>query len=193
MARTSKSYGVSRPSKKNSKVLDYSYGETPKVVEPVVKNGQNDVDDEREDNDEDDLIVGSRTSTKTKRQKDDDFMERVQEREAKRLANSKYLGYNDFTNGGNNTTTTSEKDSIKTWNRFIGYVLIRIVSPFILIGHCLFMGYNLWQVYKFNFGHEDLTKQFIMPIVVGVISLHSVIVHFINKSLFKDNYYKKRV
>lgn len=170
---------VQRPSKKATP-LDYSYGESPSAS----GNAGIEIVDGDEDDDEDDLIVGSRTSAVTNRTKQDDLMERVRLREAKRLANSKYLGYNDFASG--------ESESIIAWNRFIGYVLIRIVSPFILIGHCFYLGYYLWKVYEFNFAHSDLTKQYIMPIVVGVICLHSVIVHFINKSLFKSNYYKRR-
>lgn len=174
--------------------LDYTYGEETSVsVTPPP------VDSHLQD---DDLLVGSRTSTLTNKAKDEDLIERVRQREARRMANSKYLGYNEFSgvgsvNAGRGTPSSEDNvlvasTSAKAWNMFIGYILIRIISPFLLIGHCLYTGYFLWFVYHFNFGHPDLQQQFVMPIVVGVLCLHSVGVHLLNKIIFKSNYYKKR-
>lgn len=192
---------MTKPSRNNrskSKFeLDYNYGSdpTPKddntVNEP--KNDKTDFSDE--------LIIGSRSTEKLalKNKKREEDIKKTETR----IARTKYLGYLDYQrmkekkkleNGGDEAETHGEGESfenlsIKSWNVFIGFTCIRIVAPVFLILHTISIIFVFWKVYNFSFDKE---LNGVMPIIMVPISLNLMLVHYINKWLFSNNYYKLR-
>lgn len=175
--------------------LDYNYG-SDSTVKDSTKVDEPKNDDKSEFSDE--LIVGSRSNEKLelKNKKREEDIKKTETR----IARSKYLGYLDYERmqkkkqienaDGSETNGEGFKDlSIKSWNVFIGFTCIRIISPLFLILHTISIIFVLWKVYNFSFD-KDLNDA--MPFIMIPISLNLILVHYLNKQLFSDNYYKLR-
>lgn len=200
---------VGKNSKKNQK-LDYTYGEEEVLANKKIDNStidddyeivEREMEEESEINeDKEELIIGSQKRMNDKRQKDNELHERALSAQEERRLKQKYLGYSDFITNGydSNGYKFDENDDFKSldtkgWNMVIGYVLIRIFAPLILIFHGIVVGLVLWKVYEFDFTPESkLSKDNAMPWIAGAMSLNVFIVHYVSKYLFSNNYYKLR-
>lgn len=190
--------GTARGSRKTA-TLDYSYGEErpqPSEELPVPTD-----EDSATGEDNDELIVGSRKHMAAKKAKDEELQERVRARQARREKSQKYLGYSDFLNSNecdSNGYRFDENDDFGRldeagWNRIIGFVLIRIVAPLLLVVQGIVVGLVLWRVYEFDFSPTGvLASQNCLPWIAGALSMNAFLVHGISKQLFRRNYYKLR-
>ena len=106
------------------------------------------------------------------------------------LSYSDFLNRNDYDTGGyrrDDTDDFAQLDS-RGWCLLIGYILVRVCSPLLLVAHALVLGLVLWRVH-----HFDLTNlQREMPPACGALAVHVFWVHLVAKLLFRENYYKRR-
>lgn len=195
--------GGARGSRKKT-TLDYSYGEetaastTTAAAVPLAEEQPgpdgDDVNDE--------LVVGSRKKMKDKQAKELERHERARARQARREKAQKYLGYSDFLNSSEcdrNGYRFDETDDFHRldeagWNRVVGFVLVRIVSPLILVVQGIVVGLVLWRVYDLDFSPTGvLAQQNCLPWVAGALSLNAFLVHGLSKHVFFcKSYYKPR-
>lgn len=152
--------------------LDYTYG-SEATQAPEENAGAETAPAETPD--DDDLVVQS-ASGMTAKQVQADLLERVRLREERRLASAKYVGYGDFARQRDSGTDSG-------YCCYIGYLLIRIISPLVLVFHGV--GMLAWLYLK-----PIQMRQ--MPALLLLIGFHTLIVHLGNKSLFSRNYYKLR-
>lgn len=192
--------------------LDYSYGEESDVLGNGGAAGEGTANegtglDNEEDKDiimkeieeNDELIIGSSKAMADKKHKDKANLNKAKNKQREKMKNSKYLGYEDLVNGYDKNgykfdeSDDFEKLDYKGWNLIIGYILIRIVSPVILIFHAVVIGLVLWKVYNFDFSPDsEIARLNCMPYITGCLSLNAFFVHWVSKYLFKSNYYKPR-
>lgn len=193
---------MSRPVKANNRKkgapeFDYTYGEEDKGT-LLPKEGQPNADESSSD----ELIVGSKKKMEETTQKEADLDRRAKEFQKAKEEKQKYLSYSDFVNNDDYETNGYKYDKdddfakmdVSGWSLMIGFILIRVVSPLILILHGIVIGLVLWKVYEFDFSVESpLVKTNSMPWVTGALSVNAFVVHWLSKFLFKNNYYKPRV
>ncbi|ODV82794.1 hypothetical protein CANARDRAFT_109577 [[Candida] arabinofermentans NRRL YB-2248] len=99
---------------------------------------------------------------------------------------SKYATLGDL----DNKDSEDEPFDDKKWAKLIGFVSIRVISPLILILHCLSTILYIWYYHSFTIDDELLSK---MPYIMGPLSLNLFAVHFFNKWFFRNTFYKPRV
>lgn len=203
--------GTVKPTNNRKKLnLDYSYGEDSKTTsiqnesEIIIENGDKDEEEIIDDdinNDNELIIAGSKKAIKDKTFKDQDKKRRAKEFQKSKEKGQKYLGYNDFLNNDErdpNGYKFDESDDFKKldeigWNRLIGFLLIRLLAPIILVLHGVISGLVLWKVYEFDFSVDgDLIANNRMPWIAGAWSINLFLVHWLSKYLFRHNYYKLR-
>lgn len=116
-------------------------------------------------------------------------------------AKRKYLSYSDFatrtdyeTNGYTyDGTDDFGRLDVAGWARMVGFVLVRMVSPLMLVAHAVVLGLVLWKYYAFDFSAGGvLAQQNVLPWAMGAICMHAAVVHGVAKQLFSHNYYKRR-
>ncbi|KAG0672050.1 hypothetical protein C6P40_003577 [Pichia californica] len=192
---------MSKPSTKGRGIrtkldLDYSYGEEPK--KSLNKIEFEDQDKDIIENDEDELLV---SGSEEAHLKDEDKKKRAREFEARKTKGQKYLGYNDFLNKEERDTNGykfDESDDFKKldekgWNKFIGFLSVRVIAPLILIIHGVTTGLVFWKVYQFDFSvNSQLITENLMPWIAGAWSINLFLVHYITKRIFRHNYFKLR-
>lgn len=158
-----------------TKKLDYTYGQEPKV---------------------------STTSTAASSDdKESEIHARARARAAAHEAKRKYLSYSDFlthtdyeTNGyAYDRTDDFSRLDATGWARIIGFVLVRMVSPLMLVLHAAVLGLVLWKGYSLDFSASSvLAQQNVLPWTMGALTVHAAAVHGLAKLLFAHNYYKRK-
>ncbi|GMM31295.1 hypothetical protein DAMA08_040400 [Martiniozyma asiatica (nom. inval.)] len=200
MARSSSKNVKPAPGKKG-KILDFSYGETEQAVKGKSQNESKEEQLEQDQTEEDQLIIGSHKSMIDSKQKQEIEEKKMLANQEAKMKNQLYFGYSDFVQSKLNPSDPAaptaqagfDNYSEKAWNMFIGYVLIRVIAPIILVTHCLTIILVVYWKYNFDFSVDsELTRSNAMPYVMGAMCIHSLIVHVFNKKIFSRNYYKKR-
>lgn len=182
--------------------LDYSYGEETPAATTTAAAAPSAAEQAGFDDDADELVVGSRKKMKDKQTKELERHERARAHQARREKAQKYLGYSDFLNSSecdSNGYRFDETDDFHKldeagWNRVVGFVLVRIVSPLILVVQGIVVGLVLWRVYDLDFSPTGvLAQQNCLPWVAGALSLNAFLVHGLSKHVFFcKSYYKPR-
>lgn len=78
----------------------------------------------------------------------------------------------------------------QSWSLIIGFVLIRVLSPLILVLHTVFTFGYMWFKFRLRLDNPVLAK--IYPYLMTWLCLDLLIVQFGNKWLFSHNYYRLR-
>jgi hypothetical protein len=182
------------------KKLDYNYGQEEEGQQQQPESENLDVDNIIKDSDE--LLLESRKKkTQAEIAKEEEIHARARARQQRAEAKKKYLSYSDFvknTDYDSNGYKYDAKDDfskldINGWSRMVGFLLVRIASPLLLVVHGVILGLVLWKVYGFDFGQNSvLSKQNAMPWCMGALCLHALLVHGVAKLLFSKTYYKRR-
>lgn len=76
------------------------------------------------------------------------------------------------------------------WELFIGFILIRMISPLFLIIHTVAIFGYIWKKFNFKFDTPELAKMY--SYLISPLCGNLLIVQFLNKFLFRKNYYRQR-
>ncbi|VEU20364.1 DEKNAAC101164 [Brettanomyces naardenensis] len=122
----------------------------------------------------DDLLIASRSG------------EIQLEHEKKPAYVGQYYTYNDFVPPSRPWSGMTEKE----WRIMLGFLLIRVFAPMILILHTLAIVAYSWFKYRFRFDEAELAAK--VPWLMTPLCGNLLIVQFLSKVLFRRNYYRQR-
>ncbi len=133
----------------------------------------------------DDLLVVSKKTGKIMKEKHD-FVQAESDDESVQKYDGKYYSFVDYQP---KLKKWSEMDE-QSWNLVIGFILIRFLSPLILVLQTVITFGYMWFKFRLRLDNPILAK--IYPYSMASLCLNLLTVQFVNKWLFNNNYYKLR-
>ena len=115
-----------------------------------------------------------------------DFVQAESDDESVQKYDGKYYSFVDYQP---KLKKWSEMDE-QSWNLVIGFILIRFLSPLILVLQTVITFGYMWFKFRLRLDNPILAK--IYPYSMASLCLNLLTVQFVNKWLFNNNYYKLR-